>query len=602
LRLVYTGGRDPMKGAGVLARAVTLLAGEPGWRLTTYGMDATADTIAGPQVERRPAFLPDRLDEVLAEADVLLVPSVMRESYSLVTREALLHGVPVVCSDSLGPEEVVRHDVNGLIVPAADADALAAAVRRLLHEPGLLPRLREATIDVPVRSLGEQVDGLEHRYSELRRTRRPRREPTVRRVLFVVGIEGAPLRYRVRLPAEGLALLGVESSVLHYRDPRIDSSAVDADAIVLYRVPATHQVLSLVNGLRERGTPVLFDVDDLIFDPDLAREIPALRILPPAEAEHWLEGVRRYRTTLEACDAFIGSTPALCRRVADLTGLPTEQFDNGVGVTLGQLSDAATSAPRRAGPLRIGYLSGTDTHEEDWAFVEPAVVDVLSRRPDDELWLAGKVTPSSAVDRLGTRVRRIPFTPWIKLPELLHDIDVNIAPLAPGSLFNEAKSAIKWLEAALVATPSIVSPTAPFEDAVDHDVNGLLARDLHEWSAALGELLDSEPTRQRLGRRARRDALLRWSPNLQGRRYLAILERASAGGGVARSRQESAFDGVALDEPAFERPFALEPYNLTEWRRWARRRRLEPVDPRRLASAARTTAARVRARLTRNTG
>jgi len=595
LRFVYTGGADPMKGARALGEAVATLAGEPGWRLITYGDDG----ITGPHVERRPPFAPEQLDDVLAVADVLLLPSVMRESYSLVTREALLRGVPVVCTDSLGPEEAVRHGVNGLIVPAADGGALAGAMRRLVREPELVGRLRRPSTDVSVRALTDQVDGLESRYAALSKgtTAPTSRSPSVRRVLFVAGIEGAPLRYRVRLPAEGMALLGVESTALHYRDPRVERAAADADAVVLYRVPATVQVLSLVAALRDRGTPVLFDVDDMIFDPDLATDIPALRILPPVEADLWLEGVRRYRTTLEACDLFVGSTSALCERATELTGLPAERFDNGVGIALGQLSDGVLARRRRTGPARVAYLSGTDTHEEDWAYVEPAVLDALGRHPDAELWLVGKVTPSGAVDRLGRRVRRIPFTPWIDLPSLLRDVDVNLAPLGHGSLFNDAKSAIKWLEAALVETPSIVSPTTPFREAVEHGVNGFLAGDLDEWSSALDALLSDEETRRRVGRRARRDALLRWPPHLQGRRYLAILERAARVGDTPRN---SAFEGVALDEPAFDRPSPLEPYDPIEWRRWARRRRFAPVHPRRLAATARSTAARARARTRRS--
>ena len=60
----------------------------------------------------------------MADADVLLVPSVMRESFSIVTREALQRGLPVLCTDSLGPEEVVVDGVNGMVVPSADPAAL----------------------------------------------------------------------------------------------------------------------------------------------------------------------------------------------------------------------------------------------------------------------------------------------------------------------------------------------------------------------------------------------------------------------------------------------------------------------------------------------
>jgi hypothetical protein len=376
-------------------------------------------------------------------------------------------------------------------------------------------------------------------------------------VVFVCGIEGAPLRYRARLPAEGLALLGVTSEVRHYRDPEWEALALGADAVVVYRVPATLDVLESIRRVRARGIPVVFDVDDLIFDPDVADEIPALTILPPAEAALWMQGVHRYRTTLEACDAFVGSTPALCRHASAVTGLPAERFANGVGVLLGQVSDAAYRRSRTAGPLRVGYFSGTDTHDHDWKYVEPAVIEALAAHPDAELWLGGFVPPSEELDRLGARVRRLPILPWFQLPGLLRDLDVNLAPLRPGSRFNDAKSAIKFLEAALVATPTVASPTEPFREAIDDGRNGLLVADPSEWTAAISSLLSDSVLRSTLGARARRDALLRWSPHLQGRRYLDLLERVAARGTITRS---SSWAPVSLHEPPAPTP--LEPYDL----------------------------------------
>ena len=283
--------------------------------------------------------------------------------------------------------------------------------------------------------------------------------------------------------------MGVRTAVRHYRDPDVDRIVDDADAVVVYRVPATKQVLQSLDRVRARGTPLFFDVDDLIFDPDLAPEIPALQQLPTEEAALWMEGVRRYRTTMEACDAFIGSTPMLCRHAEATTGLPVFLFANGVGLELGRISDAARQRVRRPGPPRLGYLSGTDTHAADWAFVEPAVADVLERHPDAELWLGGYVEPSPALARFGRRMVRLSFSVWTDLPGVLRDLDVNLAPLEPGSRFNEAKSAIKWLEAALVETVTVASPTDPFRDAVDPGVNGLLAAGADEWVAAVDGLL-----------------------------------------------------------------------------------------------------------------
>jgi hypothetical protein len=493
---------------------------------------------------------------VLGAHDLLVLPSLMRESHSILTREALSAGLAVVCTDTLGPEEVVTSGENGLVVPAGDAQVLAEALTSLVRDPALLDRMRSSGVQAPVRTLDDQVLGLEQTYRQLLASgwTEPARA-AVRSVLFLVGIEGAPLRYRVRLAAEGLATVGVACEVVHYRDERLPALAQAADAVVLYRVPATHQVLQLVDEVKRRpeGVPLLFDVDDLIFDESVREEVRGISHLPEDEVALWWQGVRRYRTTMEACDVYIGSTDEL------VTGMPARPWENGVGALLAQASDVELARPRRPGPLRLGYFSGTDTHDHDWAKVEPAVLDVMRRHGELELWLGGYLTPTPALSEVAHRVRRLPFVPWFQLPALLRDLDVNLAPLELGGRFNDAKSAIKWLEAALVATPTVASPTRPFRDAVDDGVNGMLADTSDQWRAALESLVTDDGLRRRIGDQARRDALLRWSPHLQARRYLDILEQARDL--VQEQGHRSPHPGwvpEALDEPF--QPMSLEPY------------------------------------------
>ena len=98
-------------------------------------IDAVQTTLHG--------YLPnDRLRQALADNDVLLFPSLYPfEGHPGAILEAFMAGVPVVATDWPGPCEIVEHGVNGLIVPRDDADALAAAVRRLVVDRALRDRL-----------------------------------------------------------------------------------------------------------------------------------------------------------------------------------------------------------------------------------------------------------------------------------------------------------------------------------------------------------------------------------------------------------------------------------------------------------------------------
>ncbi len=534
VRFVFAGGKHAVKGAGVAVEAARSLDGLDGWSLDLYGDE---ETDLPQHVRSLPPYPADEVARVLSRYDVLLMSSVMLESYSLLTREALAAGCAVITGDNPGPTEVVKDGVNGLVVPRGDPEAFGDAMRRLVTEPGLLASLQPTPGELPLRSLEDQLDGLEQRYADLVAARRSAPAMTVvdrelrpiRRVLIASGITGAPLRYRGHLPREALSTVGVQADVHMYRDVQVFHDAREADAVVLYRVPATEQILDLIDMIRRRPEPVpiLFDVDDLIFDPGLRAELdPMLEKVAGLDLELYWQGIRRYRTTLEAADAYIGSTDMLCDQVSRLTGMPVHRWSNGVSREMARISDRELHRKRRAGPVRIGYLSGTNTHNEDWAFVEPAIREVLRSRPDVQLWIGGLLEPSPALAEFSGRIRRLPLKPWSQLPAVLRDLDINLAPLEPGKVFNEAKSSIKWLEAALTRTPTVASQSQPFRESIEHGSSGMLAETFEDWTRLLIELIDDAPLRHRIGYTAREQALLSLSPAQQGHRYLEILESA----------------------------------------------------------------------------
>jgi glycosyltransferase involved in cell wall biosynthesis len=78
----------------------------------------------------------------LGEAEALLLPS-HSDSFGIVLLEAWAHGKPVVAAAAGGIPGVVDADVNGLLVPFGDVEALAGAIQRLLDQPALARELGE---------------------------------------------------------------------------------------------------------------------------------------------------------------------------------------------------------------------------------------------------------------------------------------------------------------------------------------------------------------------------------------------------------------------------------------------------------------------------
>ena len=93
---------------------------------------------------------PEQVRSLYAGSDVVVVPSIRArdflEPWGLVVNEAFDQRVPVIATTAVGAAAggLVRHEQTGLVVPAGDPGALAAALRRLGHDPALRARLGAA--------------------------------------------------------------------------------------------------------------------------------------------------------------------------------------------------------------------------------------------------------------------------------------------------------------------------------------------------------------------------------------------------------------------------------------------------------------------------
>jgi glycosyltransferase involved in cell wall biosynthesis len=147
-RLLYVGRIDERKG---IATAVDALAQLPDATLTIIGEgDPVEEQKLLAQADRLEVSDRIRLDgfRTRAElpaayeaADVTIFPVIWEEPWGLVPLESMALGRPVVATGRGGSGEYLRHDDNALLFDAGDPDALAAAVRRLAHDPGLRARL-----------------------------------------------------------------------------------------------------------------------------------------------------------------------------------------------------------------------------------------------------------------------------------------------------------------------------------------------------------------------------------------------------------------------------------------------------------------------------
>jgi glycosyltransferase involved in cell wall biosynthesis len=169
--VLFVGRLDDQKCVDILLRAFAhVRARVPGARLAIAGKGPRQPALAALAhdlgLDGSVAFLGAR-DDVPAlhrAAAVYVLPS-RSEGLSNALMEALASGTPVVATDIPGTNEVVRHDVEALLVPVNNVHALAEAIERILADSALAARLSAAG---RARAAGEfDLDRVADRYIEL---------------------------------------------------------------------------------------------------------------------------------------------------------------------------------------------------------------------------------------------------------------------------------------------------------------------------------------------------------------------------------------------------------------------------------------------------
>ncbi len=173
LRILYLGFLFPPKGAHVLVEAVRGLPSNA-FEVSLYGassafwqpyLDRLRAEAQGLPVHFYGPYPHEQIASILSRHDVLVVPGICEETFSIVTREALMAGLPVIAAHRGALPEIVQNEVNGLLFEPENANDLRRCLVQLLAEPDLLERLR--AVDPPIKTMEAYAEELEGMYAEI---------------------------------------------------------------------------------------------------------------------------------------------------------------------------------------------------------------------------------------------------------------------------------------------------------------------------------------------------------------------------------------------------------------------------------------------------
>jgi|GEM_PF-683224 len=369
--------------------------------------------------------------------------------------------------------------------------------------------------------------------------------PSARRIGFVSGVPGSKGHiYRIENRIE--SLIGDDWSTFRIDPEREDVQAsIEAcDVLYVFRAEMDEGLNTLYLAAQRRGVPIIYDIDDLIFDPDFMRPefFRYLGTLSADKQAEWRLRCEAYQKALQRADGAVFPTHALAEY--------GRKFCPNVHVVPNGLSHArirtATKLPAvERDDLVIGYASGTATHDHDFEVVAPVLAEIMTAHPEVKLVLQGPVSGRGIelLSGLSDRIERRDLVPFDQLPAALQAFDINIAPLEIDNPFCQSKSQLKYFEAALVGVPSVVSATRCFADSIENGVTGYLASTHEDWRAYLSHLVRDADFRARMGEQAKEHALKDFAPERQKRLFKQAVQTVidTAEANAPRRSTESGF-------------------------------------------------------------
>jgi glycosyltransferase involved in cell wall biosynthesis len=335
-------------------------------------------------------------------------------------------------------------------------------------------------------------------------------------------------KYRVTQKQEMIRSLGYDCTVVNWTDMVSSKSLLSTHSIALfYRVPGYPEVLDVIREAERLNVATYWETDDLIFDRDLIAENPNLEKIDAHVRANLLEGADLYAKAMLHCEQGITSTPGLAEAMHN-AGLKTVYvIENALdSQTIDNTSKLLESRQQNHGAddlVRIIYGSGTNTHDADFVEVVPALLDILAKYRNVRLVVIGALRFSSRFTPYSSQIERHPFCSYEDYLALLSTCQISIAPLSP-CVFNDAKSNIKFLEAAALKIPSVCSPRLAFRSLIRHGTDGFLCSTSREWFSVLNELVTNKTLRRQVGEAAHALIMKQYTPEVvAGEQVLPLL-------------------------------------------------------------------------------
>jgi glycosyltransferase involved in cell wall biosynthesis len=329
-------------------------------------------------------------------------------------------------------------------------------------------------------------------------------------ILFISSGVGDSAKYRSERQAEELRLHGFKCSVTVQDNPLLPRYADRFQIFIFQKTIFSKTVAKMIENIKAQKKEIIFETDDLVFDPEYVKRMDFFERLNTLERKQYETGVGseilkdEYVKTCVTATSYLAEKLKVYGKKVFISKNKLSNYDIEVAQ---EILENKTDLEKSRTTIKIGYFSGTASHDKDFETVKDVLSGLLEKYPQVELHLFGPLEIDHMYANFDERVKKHPFVPWEKHLENIAGTDINIAPLEVGNPFCESKSELKFIEAGIVSVPTVAAATQTFQEAIEDEVDGFVAGDDEEWREKLEKLILSGDLRRQMGEVAREKVL-----------------------------------------------------------------------------------------------
>lgn len=340
--------------------------------------------------------------------------------------------------------------------------------------------------DTPVSTMNDVLQ-LRHRAEDLFTDQFLLGDKKIPKVLFVPAGDMASAFYRARIPAEAMTDAG--DAIAHWTT-RLDLLKLSRYQVLWVQLATSPILYAIAKKAQEHGKKVVYDLDDK-FDAILP-ENPSSEIYVQQKKDEVWDMIRMADAVTVTTKDLADMVRPFAKRVYVLPNY----------VPAAILPRAQHKPVSKDNPFKILW-AGSPSHKRDLAIVSPVIRKILEVHQGSVRFVCFGDRAPVELAGVSKYVDLMPFAPFIAYGQLLSDVDahVAIAPLEKNS-FNDAKSAVKYLEYSACEYASLLSPVGEYAD-LPGDAPKLMVKD-DDWERALMFAITSQDAMRKMGEDAQK--------------------------------------------------------------------------------------------------